>query len=84
VALSIKDPDVDRLARQLADLTGESITEAVHVAIRDRLEREQRRRGKTIDRARIDAIVERLAALPVVDDRSPDELIGYDERGLPR
>jgi antitoxin VapB len=84
VALSIKDPDVDRLARQLADLTGESITEAVHVAIRDRLEREQRRRGKTIDRARVDEIVAQLAALPVVDDRSPDELIGYDERGLPR
>jgi antitoxin VapB len=84
VALSIKDPNVDRLARQLADLTGESITEAIHVAIRDRLEREQRRRGKTIDRARIDEIVARLAALPVVDDRSPDELIGYDEHGLPR
>ncbi len=83
MALSIKDPDVDRLARQLAGLTGESITEAVHVAIRDRLEREQRRRGKTIDKAEIDEIVAEFAALPVVDDRSPDELIGYDEHGLP-
>ena len=83
MALSIKDPDVDRLARQLARVTGESITEAVHLAVRDRLEREQRRRGKTIDRARVDEIVAQLAALPVVDDRSPDELIGYDEHGLP-
>lgn len=83
MALSIKDPDVDRLARRLARITGESITEAVHVAVRDRLEREQRRRGKSIDRARIDEIVAKLAALPVVDDRSPDELLGYDERGLP-
>ena len=83
MALSIKNPDVDRLARQLAHLTGETITEAVQVAIRDRLEREQRRRGKAIDRARIDEIVAQLAALPVVDDRSPDELIGYDEHGLP-
>jgi antitoxin VapB len=83
MALSIKDPDVDRLARQLARMTGESITDAVRLAVRDRLEREQRRRGKTIDRTRIDQIVARLAALPVVDDRSPDELIGYDEHGLP-
>jgi antitoxin VapB len=83
MALSIKDPDVNRLARQLARITGESITEAVHVAVRDRLEREQRRRGKTIDRTRIDQIVAQFAAIPVVDDRSPDELIGYDEHGLP-
>jgi antitoxin VapB len=83
MALSIKDPDVDRLARQLARITGESITEAVHVAVRDRLEREQRRRGKTIDRTRIDQIVAQFAAIPVLDDRSPDELIGYDEHGLP-
>lgn len=48
----------------------------------DRLEREKRCR-KAIDRARIDEIVVQLAALPVVDDRSPDALIGYDERGLP-
>jgi antitoxin VapB len=83
MVLSIKDPDVDRLARQLAGLTGESITEAIHVAVRDRLEREQRRRGKAIDRARIDEIVAQLAALPVVDPRSPEELIGYDDHGLP-
>jgi antitoxin VapB len=83
MALSIKDPKVDRLTRRLARITGESITEAVHVAVRDRLEREQRRRGKSVDRARIDEIVAQLAALPVVDDRSPDELIGYDEHGLP-
>ena len=83
MALSIKDPKVDRLTRQLARITGETITEAVRVAVHDRLEREQRRRGKTVDLARIDEIVAQLAALPVVDDRSPDELIGYDEHGLP-
>jgi hypothetical protein len=51
---------------------------------KDRLERARRRRGKAIDRARIDEIVAQLASLPVVDHRSPDALIGYDERGLPR
>jgi antitoxin VapB len=83
MALSIKDPEADRLARRLARLTGESITQTVKAALRDRLEHEQRRRGARIDRARIDEIVAGIAALPVVDPRSPDELIGYDELGLP-
>ena len=83
MVLSIKAPETDRMARRLARLTGEPITHAVRVAVRDRLEREERRHGKRIDRAEIDAIVASLAALPVVDDRSPDELVGYDEHGLP-
>jgi antitoxin VapB len=48
-----------------------------------RRERQKRCRGKALNRARIDEIVAQFTALPVVDDRSPDELIGYDERGLP-
>jgi antitoxin VapB len=83
MVLSIKDPEADRLARRLATLTGESLTDTVKAALRDRLEREQRRRGKRSDRARIDTIVASIAALPVVDARSPDELIGFDDVGLP-
>jgi len=83
MVLSIKDPEADRLARQLAELTGESLTDAVKQALSDRIARETRRRGKALDRDKIDAIVERIAALPVADDRSPEELIGYDEAGLP-
>ena len=81
MVLSIKDPEADRLARQLARMTGKSITEAVKAALRNRLEHEQRRRGKHIDRARIAKIVADIGALPVVDERSPDELIGYDDFG---
>jgi antitoxin VapB len=40
--LSIKDPDADRLARALAQRTGETLTEAVINALRERLERELR------------------------------------------
>jgi hypothetical protein len=50
---------------------------------KDHRKREERR-GKLLDRTRINEIVVQLAALPVVDDRSPDALVGYDERGLPR
>jgi antitoxin VapB len=85
MALSIRDPDTDRLARELAKLTGESMTGAIRVALEQRLAREKRRREADLERrrARINAIVERVAKLPVLDDRSPEEILGYDENGLP-
>jgi antitoxin VapB len=85
MALSIRDPDTDRLARELARLTGETMTSAIRVALEQRLEREKRRRQAEIDRRRkaVDAIVERFSTLPVLDDRSEEEILGYDEHGLP-
>jgi antitoxin VapB len=83
MVLSIKDAETDQLARQLARLTGQSITETVKAALRERLQHEQRRRGKRLDRAKISRIVADIATLPVVDNRPPDELVGYDEFGLP-
>jgi antitoxin VapB len=85
VALSIRDAEADRLARELAALTGETMTGAIRVALEQRLERERRRRDAERDRRRraIDAIVEHCASLPVMDDRSDDEFLGYDEHGLP-
>ena len=82
MALSIKNPDADRLARELARTTGETITEAVTTAIRERLVRETgwSPEGFEVDVARIQA---RLAQAPVLDDRTADEIIGYDENGLP-
>lgn len=85
MALSIRDPDTDRLARELAALTGETMTAAIRTALEQRLEREKRRRGADIERRRqrIDTIVKRFSKLPVLDDRSDDEILGYDEHGLP-
>ncbi len=84
MALNIKDPETDRLARQLADLTDENITEAVKTALRDRLERERRRRGAAIDWTLLKEQQGQIARLPIVDDRSMDELLDYDKAGLPR
>ena len=84
MALNIKDSETDRLARQLAELTDENITDAVKAALREQLEREQRRRGKKIDWKRLREKQEEIAQLPVVDQRGADELLDYDERGLPR
>ena len=84
MALSFKDPETDALARQVAKLTGESLTEAVRTALSERLERERLKRGKPGDiEKRIDEIVERYNALPILDDRTLDEILGYDENGLP-
>jgi len=85
MALSIRDPETDRLARELAALTGESMTKAIRIALEERLARARRRREAEIERKRaaIDAIAEHCSSLPVLDDRSPEEIIGYDEHGLP-
>jgi antitoxin VapB len=84
MALSIKAPEADRLARELAALTGESITAAVVVAMKERLEREERKRGNLESRlAEIRAITAHCASLPTLDSRSEDEILGYDENGIP-
>jgi antitoxin VapB len=83
MVVRIKDPDAGRPARRLATLMGEFLTATVKAALRARLARKQRRRDNQIDRAKIDAIVASIVALPVVDARSPEELIGYDDLGLP-
>jgi antitoxin VapB len=82
MAISIKDPETDRLARELARATGESLTEAIRAALRERLER-QRTRGSRDAAAGIRRIQERIARLPVVDSRTADEILGYDDHGLP-
>jgi antitoxin VapB len=83
MALSIKHPDADRLARHLAQVTGRSITEAVIKALQEQIQRETGRRSapRLIDELR--AICIRCAALPDHDTRTPEEIIGFDEHGIP-
>ena len=82
--LNIKNGEAHRLARRLARLTGETLTEAVTQALRERLEREKRHRQRAGIAERLMDIGRRCAALPVRDARSPEEILGYDEHGLPR
>lgn len=84
MALSIKDPETDRLARALAEATGESITEAIRRALEERLLRETVRRSHYRLQTAVRRVQERLVELPVLDAREPDALIGYDEHGVPR
>lgn len=80
MALNIKDPETDRLARELAGLTGESITVALRQAIEQRLAvlRQQRRPAQDLTE-----IIQRGRARATVDQRSEDEILGYGVDGLP-
>jgi antitoxin VapB len=83
VALSLKDKETDRRAREVAALTGETLTDAVRKSLAERLERERLRRGGTLHLAdRLLEIGRHCAALPDFDVRSPDDIVGYDETGM--
>jgi antitoxin VapB len=81
--LNIKSPEADRVVRELTKLTGESITDAVIRSVRERLERERARRSAGRRAAELDAIVARYRKLPLLDDRSADEILGYNDAGVP-
>jgi len=80
MALNIRNPEAGKLAAELAALTGESKTETVLKALKERLRRQQRKRHIL---ERLDEIAIHCASLPVLDSRSSEEML-YDERGLPR
>ena len=82
MALNIKDATTDRLVRELAAETGESITTAVTTAVRERLERLQ---GAVPRERRVQAlndIATRSAARRVRDPRTSEEIVGYGPDGL--
>jgi len=83
MVLNIKDPEADRLARALAQETGESLTAAVTAAVRERLERVRGRTAAPNLAEELAAIAVRCAALPVIDSRPEEQLLGYDAHGLP-
>lgn len=84
MALSIKDSETERLARQIASETNESLTEAIRRSLRERLQRLKHKNHARLTREKLNDILRRIDALPNVDSRTEDEILGYDEHGLPR
>jgi antitoxin VapB len=84
MALSLKDPEADRLAREVARRTGETLTGAIVTALRERLARLKGPGRRPPLRDELREIARRCAALPTLDDRSDEDILGYDDRGLPR
>ena len=83
MALSIKKRETEQLARALAKEAGESITDAIERSLQERLERLRRKRKAKFLLESVDDILRRVDQLPILDDRSADEIVGYDENGLP-
>jgi antitoxin VapB len=80
----IKNPEAEAKIRELAARTGESLTEAIERSVEERLARLPPRRKGRVDRKKLAELLAYFDSLPVDDPRSPDEIIGYDENGVPR
>jgi antitoxin VapB len=84
MALNIKDEETDRLAREVAQRAGESLTEAIRIALQERLQRLSGKQRASTQREKIYEILQRVDALPRKTDLTDDEILGYDEHGIPR
>ncbi|MDH4155542.1 MAG: type II toxin-antitoxin system VapB family antitoxin [Nitrospira sp.] len=83
MALNIRNAETEKLAQAIVALTGETKTEAVTTALKERLEHLKRRRRRKRLADELDEIARHCASLPLRDRRTDDEIIGYDENGMP-
>ncbi len=83
MALNIKDPETDELARALARETGETITQALRIALGERLARVRRRSAVGQRAAQLQHYIDRARAREHLDDRPEATILGYEEHGLP-
>jgi antitoxin VapB len=85
MGIIVKNPDTERKIRKLAARTGESLTAAIDHAVEERLERlgPPKRKGR-VDRKRLAKVLAYFDSLPKINEHlSDDEIMGYDENGLP-
>lgn len=83
MALNIRNSETEKLAAAIAALTGETKTEAVTKALKERLAGLKRRRTRKRLADELDEIAKHCASLPVLDKRSDEEILGYDGTGIP-
>lgn len=79
--LSIRNQRAEQLAREVASVSGENITQAIIHALEERLEKLKGRRKVKDTFNKIMAISKRCSAIPDQDKRPADEILGYDESG---
>jgi antitoxin VapB len=84
MALSIKNKETERLARQVAREAGESLTAAIDTSLKERLQRLKQRQRERIITEKLEDILRRVDSLPTLDTRPEDEILGYDDQGVPR
>lgn len=80
MAINIKNAEADRLARELSEITGETITEAVIKSLAERLEREKNKQTTSVPlQEELLSIAKRYQALPTLDNRTEEEILGYND-----
>ena len=82
MALSIRNPKAEKLAREVATISGENLTQAILHALEERLERLRGRRTTLNTAQEIVAISQRCSSLPDIDQRSPEEILNYNQSGV--
>jgi len=83
MAISIKSMEAERMAREIAAQTGESLTGAILTSLQERLARLNSQRRTEVLTSQLDDILRRVDAMPILDTRPEDEILGYDDDGLP-
>jgi antitoxin VapB len=85
MGLSIKNAEVERMVREIASTRGVSMTEALRQVLAEEVERQRAARQAEIEArvAAVMAIAREVAAMPEVGDMTDDEVLGYDEDGIP-
>jgi antitoxin VapB len=83
MAISIKSMEAERIAREIAAQTGESLTGAILTSLQERLARLNNQRRTQVLTSQLDDILRRVDAMPILDTRPEDEILGYDDDGLP-
>ena len=78
--LYIKNPSAHRLAEQVSKRMGVTLSDAVICALEDKI----KKTGRPLNRAKVDALCAKIGALPVLDARAPEEILDYDDLGIPR
>jgi antitoxin VapB len=81
--IHLKNPEAESLAREISRTTGESMTQAIITALKERLERLHGRRQARSAQEKIRLILKRVDQLPDLDSRSADEILGYNQHGVP-
>jgi antitoxin VapB len=84
MALNIRNQEAEKLAEAITAITGETKTQAVTEALRERLNMLKRRKRRLSVADQLDEIAKHCASLPILDTRRAEEILGYDEHGLPQ
>lgn len=82
MGLSIKNAEVEGMVREIAARRGVGMTEALRQVLAEEVERQQAAAEAEVE-AKVREIARRIAAMPDVSTLTDDEILGYDENGVP-